>query len=177
MRPTTCAALTATLLLAFAPQAMAGVDVDTAFGVSAGGTQILVPAGAVQPAVPVQPSLGVRIEATVEDYLTMSLGAVSRDLIDLGQGYGIQSSGVAATLGGRLGDFAAGIQGEVALVRNVAAPTPGVISLSQGLGFLWEPYVSYRLTPALELTGYYPIWRMDPALGPRAMLTFWVPLN
>ena len=143
-------------------------DSSTAFGVSVGGTQTL------------QPSLAAKVSYFLEDVLELSIGAQTRDLA-LVQGtaatYGIQTSGVTAAMGFRIANIDLGCQVEAAIMRKVEAPGAGQLTMAQGVAGLVEPYAGVYLARWLHVGAFYPIYRPDPAIGPRAMLTIFLPAD
>ncbi len=140
---------------------------SVALGISAGATQAL------------QPSLAAQVRMNMDDVLELSLGAQTRDLVVVPgtTNYGIQTSGLTAGLGLRLFNIDVGAQVEASLMRRVEATAPGQLAVAQGLAFMVEPYAGVYLAPWLHVAAYYPVFRPDPAIGPRAMLTLFVPMN
>lgn len=140
---------------------------SAALGLSAGATQTM------------QPSLAAQVRFTMEDVLELSLGAQTRDLAVVAgaPAYGIQTSGLTAGMGLRLFNLDVGAQVEASLLRRVEAPAAGQLAMAQSLAFLVEPYAGVYLTPFLHVAAYYPVFRPDPSMGPRAMVTFFVPLG
>lgn len=135
-------------------------------GINAGATMV---GGNAQS---LQPNLGVDLQIRLDDVLEMSIGTLSRDLVISPNSvptYGIQSSGVVAAMGLRLANVSVGFQAEGALLRNVTSVGPGQLTISQGFGFIGEPYATIHLGSALAVTGYYPVVKPDPAIGPRVM--------
>lgn len=136
-------------------------------GISAGSTQAI------------QPSLAAKVQVELEEVLIMSLGAQTRDLVVVPgtTSYGIQTSGLTAGMGFKLFNLDFGAQVEASLLRRVEAPGAGQLAMAQGLAFLVEPYAGVFLAPGLHVGAFYPVFRPDPAIGPRAMVTLFVPMN
>ena len=155
--------VTAACLLAIPAEARDGA----ALGISAGSTQAL------------QTSLGAQVRFTLDDVIEMSVGAQTRDLavVPGAAAYGVQTSGLTAGMGLRLFNLDVGAQVEAALLKRVDAPAAGQLALAQSLAFLVEPYAGVYLTPFLHVAGYYPVFRPDPSMGPRVMVTLFVPLT
>lgn len=136
-------------------------------GISGGSTQTF------------QPSLAAQVRFDLEEVMVMSIGAQTRDLVVVPgtTNYGIQTSGLTAGMGLRLFNLDLGAQVEASLLRRVEAVGAGQLTMSQGLAVLVEPYAGVYLAPWLHVAAYYPVFRPDPAIGPRAMVTLFVPMN
>jgi hypothetical protein len=139
----------------------------TSLGISVGATQTY------------QPSLAARVKFDVEEFMELTIGAQTRDLAVIAgtPSYGIQTSGLTAGMGFRLANLDLGAQVEASLLRKVDATGPGQLAMAQGVAFMIEPYAGIYLADGLHVGVYYPIFRPDPAIGPRAMLTLYVPMS
>lgn len=143
----------------------------TAVGISAGSS------------VMGQPSLAAQYRLTSEKVIEMSIGVQTRDFA-LGTRtdgtntiYGVQTSGLTAGFGFRLANLDIGGQLEASLLRSVAATGPGQMTQTQSLAFLAEPYAGIYLADWLHVSVYYPVFRPDPAIGPRIMGTIFFPAD
>jgi hypothetical protein len=163
----------ACLPLVWGSPAHADDDVDVMLGLSGGATQSLAPIASAQ------------FRTLVEEVFDVRFGLTSRDLTLVPGGpngiYGLQGTSADLGVGLTLGPISAGFSAQAALLRNLQVVN-GSLAMSQGFGLIGEPYLGLMLAgsrrmPRIELIGYYPVLRPDPAIGPRAMATLWFPLG
>ena len=170
-KPAVAALATLTAMTAHPTPALA----ETYIGIGGGGNMVMPQAGSGATSAPVQPNYAVKVQV-VEEFLELSLGTMSRDLVDAaGAGYGIQASGLTLGMGLRMWNIRFGYQAEGTLLRNVTAPATGGIQVRQGFGYIGEAYAALQLTRFADVTAYMPLQRPDPVIGPRVMITLWVP--
>ena len=95
--------------------------------------------------------------------------------------YVFETSGLKLDGGLLLGPVRAGMGLELAWLRQILAEPGNTLRFHTGGGFIAEPYVGVMLPwprlgdTTLELSVHYPLpqLKLDPALGPRVMLTLW----
>ncbi|MEB3196930.1 MAG: hypothetical protein VKP62_06970 [Candidatus Sericytochromatia bacterium] len=120
-------------------------------------------------------------------FTDFGLGLVSRSqTLSPDRTYVFETAGGSVDASLRLGPVRLGSALELAWLRQIVADTAqaGTLRFHNGAGFLLEPYLGFQFTPdprkdlTLELSVHYPVplpqMRVDPAIGPRVMLTMWV---
>jgi hypothetical protein len=95
-----------------------------------------------------------------------------------------ETSGLAIGVGAKAWILHVGVQGELALLREIIQDpsVPGFgLQFHNGAGFIVEPYAAVTLPflhseiSDLDLSFHYPVLNtVDPSIGPRVMLTLWL---
>ncbi|MEB3327759.1 MAG: hypothetical protein VKQ33_00840 [Candidatus Sericytochromatia bacterium] len=175
LTPALCAAALA-LPLAAAP-AQAG-----AFGAS-------YAVGITEPGAPTdlnayQQGSGFSYRATaLTPWTEWGLGLTSRgQVLAPGRTYVFETTGLKGDAGLVVGPLRAGLGVELALLNQIIGEPGGTMRWHRGAGFVAEPYVGVMLPggglrgATFELSAHYPLpqLRVDPAMGPRVMLTMWL---
>jgi hypothetical protein len=173
--PALCAAALA-LPLAATP-AQAG-----AFGASY-GVGITEPIALTNPTAYQQGSGFSYRASALTPWTEWGIGLTSRgEVLAPDRTYIFETTGLKADAGLVAGPLRAGLGLELALLGQVVGEPGGTMRWHRGAGFVAEPYVGLMLPglslrgATVELSAHYPLpqLRVDPALGPRLMLTMWL---
>lgn len=118
-------------------------------------------------------------------YTELMVGLVNRaQTLAPSKQYVFETSGLSLAAGAHYGFVRAGLGLEAAWIRQIVMDpgTPGTLRFHSGGGFIVEPYAGVILpfmkteVTEIELSLHYPVAvnTVDPAIGPRLLLTLWL---
>ncbi len=170
----------AVMTAASAPPATAASSIGVSFG-----------AGKLEPANPwtfdaYQQTSNFRFRFDAgSPYTEVLFGLVNRaQTLAPSKQYVFETSGVTLAAGAHYGFVRAGLGLEAAWLRQIVLDSgaPGTLRFHSGGGFILEPYAGVILpfmkteVTEIELSLHYPVAvnTLDPAIGPRLLLTLWL---